>query len=206
MVTPDHRCGGEVILGLAAAHAALGHLELGEKLDARSARRFSMRPASSSAWRHRRSGDQPGRGAALTGRLALPSRGRRDHRCRRNDGVRPRRVERKDGQPFAGTFTSANGQFTLSVTDSGVSVVGPGTSIKVDSSTSTVITPRTFPATGTSRSPGIAPRRSRATRTSRLPGTECSRPQARLLRRSRRPLSPTAAARRAPLRTRTRSR
>lgn len=38
----------------------------------------------------------------------------------------------KDGQPFAGTFTSPNGQFSLTVADGGVEIVGPGTSISLD--------------------------------------------------------------------------
>lgn len=40
----------------------------------------------------------------------------------------------KDGKSFAGTFTSLNGQFTLSVGDSGVQITGPGASISLDSS------------------------------------------------------------------------
>ena len=35
----------------------------------------------------------------------------------------------KDGQSFAGTFTSPNGQFSLKVADAGVVITGPGTSI-----------------------------------------------------------------------------
>jgi hypothetical protein len=37
-----------------------------------------------------------------------------------------------DGQSFAGTFTSPNGQFSLSVANDGVEIVGPGTSISID--------------------------------------------------------------------------
>lgn len=35
----------------------------------------------------------------------------------------------QDGQSFAGTFTSPNGQFSLKVADAGVVITGPGTSI-----------------------------------------------------------------------------
>ncbi|HVM56781.1 MAG TPA: hypothetical protein VMT74_04895 [Gaiellaceae bacterium] len=38
----------------------------------------------------------------------------------------------KDGQPFSGTFTS--GQFSLTVTSSGVEIVGPNPAISIDSS------------------------------------------------------------------------
>jgi Gp5 C-terminal repeat (3 copies) len=37
----------------------------------------------------------------------------------------------KDGAPFSGTFTSPNGQYTLTVADGGVSVVGPDSSIRL---------------------------------------------------------------------------
>src|SRR4051794_739340 len=37
----------------------------------------------------------------------------------------------KDGAPFNGTFTSPNGQFTLTVSDQGVTVVGPDSSISL---------------------------------------------------------------------------
>jgi Gp5-like OB domain-containing protein len=40
----------------------------------------------------------------------------------------------KDGQPFSGTFTSPNGQFSLTVADGGVQIVGPSASIGMDSS------------------------------------------------------------------------
>jgi len=40
----------------------------------------------------------------------------------------------KDGKDFSGTFTSPNGQFTLSVDDGGVEIVGPSASISIDSS------------------------------------------------------------------------
>jgi hypothetical protein len=38
----------------------------------------------------------------------------------------------KDGQPFAGTFTSPNGQFSVTVADSGITLTGPSGSIKLD--------------------------------------------------------------------------
>ena len=37
----------------------------------------------------------------------------------------------KDGAPFSGTFTSPNGQFTLTVADGGVSIVGPDSSVSL---------------------------------------------------------------------------
>ena len=40
----------------------------------------------------------------------------------------------KDGQPFAGTFTSPNGQFSLSVTDGGVEITGPDAKVSLPSS------------------------------------------------------------------------
>ena len=39
-----------------------------------------------------------------------------------------------NGKDFSGTFTSPNGQFTLSVADSGVQITGPSASIEIDSS------------------------------------------------------------------------
>ena len=45
----------------------------------------------------------------------------------------------KDGQSFAGTFTSPSGQFSLSVGDNGVEIVGPGTSISLDGTGSVTI-------------------------------------------------------------------
>lgn len=45
----------------------------------------------------------------------------------------------KDGAPFAGTFTSPNGQFTLTVADSGVSIVGPDSSVSLPSGGGIVI-------------------------------------------------------------------
>ena len=39
----------------------------------------------------------------------------------------------KDGKDFSGTFTSQNGDFTLSVADSGVQITGPGAQISLDS-------------------------------------------------------------------------
>jgi Gp5-like OB domain-containing protein len=40
----------------------------------------------------------------------------------------------QDGKDFAGTFTSPNGQFTLTVADGGVQIAGPGASISLDTS------------------------------------------------------------------------
>lgn len=37
----------------------------------------------------------------------------------------------EDGTPFSGTFTSPNGQYSISVTDTGVTVASPDSSIKV---------------------------------------------------------------------------
>ena len=37
----------------------------------------------------------------------------------------------KDGAPFSGTFTSPNGQYSLSVTDTGIVLASPDSSIKV---------------------------------------------------------------------------
>lgn len=37
----------------------------------------------------------------------------------------------KDGAPFNGTFTSPNGQFTLTVSDAGVSIIGPDSSVSL---------------------------------------------------------------------------
>lgn len=39
-----------------------------------------------------------------------------------------------DGQPFSGTFTSANGDFSIAVDDTGITIAGPGDSIKLDGS------------------------------------------------------------------------
>jgi len=44
-------------------------------------------------------------------------------------------VPGKDGAPFDGTFTSPNGQFSLSVSDSGVSIIGPDRSITMPATT-----------------------------------------------------------------------
>jgi len=44
-------------------------------------------------------------------------------------------VPGKDGAPFDGTFTSPNGQFSLSVADSGVSIIGPDRSITMPATT-----------------------------------------------------------------------
>lgn len=41
----------------------------------------------------------------------------------------------KDGQPFSGTFTSPNGQFSISVTDSGIKLESPAASIRMDGAT-----------------------------------------------------------------------
>jgi hypothetical protein len=40
----------------------------------------------------------------------------------------------KDGQPFAGTFTSPNGKFSLTVADAGVQIVGPDSKISLPGS------------------------------------------------------------------------
>ena len=37
----------------------------------------------------------------------------------------------KDGAPFSGTFTSPNGQYSISVTDTGVTVAGGGTTVNL---------------------------------------------------------------------------
>ena len=37
-----------------------------------------------------------------------------------------------DGEDFAGTFTSANGQYKLEVTDTGITLQGPGSKVKLD--------------------------------------------------------------------------
>jgi hypothetical protein len=44
-----------------------------------------------------------------------------------------------DGQSFAGTFTSPNGQFSLGVGNDGVEIVGPGTSISIDGNGSVTV-------------------------------------------------------------------
>ena len=46
----------------------------------------------------------------------------------------------KDGQPFAGTFTSPNGQFSLSVADNGVQIVGPDSKISLPGSGGVTVT------------------------------------------------------------------
>ena len=45
-----------------------------------------------------------------------------------------------DGQSFAGTFTSPDGRFSLSVGNSGVDIVGPGASISLDGNGSVTVT------------------------------------------------------------------
>lgn len=40
----------------------------------------------------------------------------------------------RDGAPFSGTFRSPNGQFTLTVADGGVSIIGPDSSIELPAS------------------------------------------------------------------------
>jgi hypothetical protein len=45
-----------------------------------------------------------------------------------------------DGKSFAGTFTSPSGQFSLTVGDGGVQIVGPGTSISLDSTGGVTVT------------------------------------------------------------------
>ena len=37
----------------------------------------------------------------------------------------------KDGQPFSGTFTSPNGQFSITVDDTGIKLAGPSSSIEL---------------------------------------------------------------------------
>jgi Gp5-like OB domain-containing protein len=46
----------------------------------------------------------------------------------------------KDGQPFAGTFTSPSGQFSLSVTDAGVEISGPDATVSLPSSGGVTVT------------------------------------------------------------------
>jgi len=46
----------------------------------------------------------------------------------------------KDGQPFAGTFTSPNGQFSLSVTDAGVEISGPDAKVSLPSTGGVTVT------------------------------------------------------------------
>ena len=58
-------------------------------------------------------------GAAIT-----DAAGHKAYVCNGADG--------KDGQPFAGTFTSANGQFSITVDDSGIKLAGPSNSIKLE--------------------------------------------------------------------------
>jgi hypothetical protein len=41
----------------------------------------------------------------------------------------------KDGQPFSGTFTSPSGLFSMSVTDGGITLTGPSTSITLGAAT-----------------------------------------------------------------------
>jgi hypothetical protein len=45
-----------------------------------------------------------------------------------------------DGQSFAGTFTSPDGRFSLSVGNNGVDIVGPGTSISLDGNGGVTVT------------------------------------------------------------------
>lgn len=40
----------------------------------------------------------------------------------------------QDGEPFSGTFTSPNGQYSISVTDTGITLASPDSSIKISSS------------------------------------------------------------------------
>ncbi len=61
----------------------------------------------------------PAGGAAITDAAGTPA-----YVCSGQNGA--------DGQSFAGTFTSPNGQFSLSVANDGVDIVGPGTSISID--------------------------------------------------------------------------
>ncbi len=63
----------------------------------------------------------PNGGAAIT-----DAAGHTAYACNGQDGT--------NWSPFSGTFTSPSGQFTLSVTDGGIKIVGPGTSISLDTS------------------------------------------------------------------------
>lgn len=60
----------------------------------------------------------PAGGAAIT-----DAAGTTAHVCNGQDGA--------DGSPFSGTFTSPNGQYSISVTDAGVTVASPDSSIRV---------------------------------------------------------------------------
>jgi hypothetical protein len=69
----------------------------------------------------------PAGGAAMT-----DARGSTAYVCSGQNG--------KDGQPFAGTFTSPNGEFSLSVADDGVQIVGPDSKISLPSSGGVTVT------------------------------------------------------------------
>ncbi|HUH15048.1 MAG TPA: hypothetical protein VML35_04120 [Gaiellaceae bacterium] len=51
-----------------------------------------------------------------------------------NGGQGPAGQDGADGAPFSGTFTSPNGQFSISVTDTGVTVASPDSAISVTGS------------------------------------------------------------------------
>ena len=65
----------------------------------------------------------PAGGAAIT-----DAAGTTAHVCNGQDGQ-----DGADGAPFSGTFTSPNGEYSISVTDTGVTVASPDSSIKVSS-------------------------------------------------------------------------
>ena len=47
------------------------------------------------------------------------------------DGKDGKAKDGKDGQPFSGTFTSPNGQFSITVDDTGIKLAGPSNSIEL---------------------------------------------------------------------------
>lgn len=69
----------------------------------------------------------PAGGAAIT-----DARGSTAYVCSGQNG--------KDGQPFAGTFTSPNGEFSLSIADGGVQIVGPDSKISLPGSGGVTVT------------------------------------------------------------------
>ena len=75
----------------------------------------------------------PAGGAAIT-----DANGSTAYVCNGNDGKPGQNG--KDGKDFSGTFTSQNGNFTLSVADSGVQISGPGEQISLDSTGLVTIT------------------------------------------------------------------
>ena len=54
-------------------------------------------------------------------------------RDRSSRAARPRRSGRADGAPFSGTFTSPNGQYSLSVSDTGIVLSGAGSTVNLTS-------------------------------------------------------------------------